>query len=92
MARQRVTHMMKYPEFVRPVPDNPGWSYVDYYYWCGKVDKCVRGTDEVDPLTPEDEARLKKERAYLEAYPPPICKKCQTAKNKAKKKKEAECE
>jgi hypothetical protein len=53
-------------------------------YWCGKIGRYIRETPQIIP--PEDQKRLDKQREKLEANPPPVCPKCQKAKEKSRGK------
>lgn len=76
---RRVTHILE-----REVkwPGQPGWTKITHYYWCGRVERYISGTLEVDPISPEEEQRLQKEAAEIQANPLPVCKKCRAKKDR----------
>lgn len=81
MAQRAIHHIRQ--KFEKDSEGNPGWKIVDYFYWCGKVDNALCGTQEVDPITPEDRIRLDKQSERASTLP--HCKKC--VANKAKWKR-----
>ncbi|MNJ94840.1 hypothetical protein D3C87_125430 [compost metagenome] len=72
MAQKAIHHVRH--KFEKDSEGNPGWKIVDYIYWCGKVANAIQGSQEVDPITPEDRLRLDKQREKSKNLPD--CKKC----------------